>query len=369
MLGLHLGASDMATDGTTRTPAIRIERGITSRWSAEMTTQNSFGRVFSDHMLVVEFHDGHWDDPVIRPYGPLQLPPSISALHYGQAAFEGMKAHRSPAGDLLLFRPRENALRFQRSAARLAMPPVPEDLFLDGLRELVRLDGKWVPATGTGALYIRPVIFSSDPAIGVRAGERYLFIIMTCPFGAYFASPVDVFVTRRFVRAFPGGTGDIKPAGNYGPALLAEREARERGCQSVLWLDAREQRHVEECGVMNVFFVIGDTVVTPSLEGTILPGVTRDSLITLMREAGRTVEERRVTLDEILQAHDAGTLREAFGAGTAATVTHIKRIHCDGKDYVLPPVEERRVGPEARESLSALMSGRAPDPHGWVERI
>jgi branched-chain amino acid aminotransferase len=358
----------MANEGTTRTPEIRIERAAESRWSEAQAAAPAFGRVFGDHMLVAEYHDGAWHDPVIRPYGPLPLPPSISALHYGQAAFEGMKAHRSPAGEVLLFRPRENALRFQRSAERLAMPPVPEDLFLGGLRALLRLDERWVPAIGAGALYIRPVIFSSDPAIGVRAGERYLFVIMTCPFGAYFASPVDVFVTRRFARAFPGGTGDVKPAGNYGPALLAEREARAQGCQSVLWLDAREQRYVEECGVMNVFFVIGDRVVTPALSGTILPGVTRDSVITLLRDAGWTVEERQVGIDELTEAHAAGRLREAFGTGTAATVTHIKRIHCDGKDLVLPPIENRRAGPEARERLTAIMIGAAADPHGWVER-
>lgn len=349
--------------------SIRVERVAESRWAATQGKTPAFGRVFSDHMLTAEYRDGRWGEPVIKPYGPLPLPPSISALHYGLACFEGMKAHRSPEGDVLLFRPRENALRFQRSAARLVMPPVPEALFLEGLRELLRVDEKWVPAPHEGALYIRPVLFSNDPAIGVRAAERFLFAILTCPVGAYFASPVDVFVTRRYVRAFPGGTGDTKPAGNYGPALLAEEEARAAGCQSVLWLDAREQRYVEECGVMNVFFVIGDRVATPSLEGTILPGVTRESAITLLRDEGRNVDERRVGIDEIEKAHAAGRLLEAFGTGTAATVTHIKRIHCDGKDLVLPPVEGRKVGPAVRERLAAIMTGKAPDPHGWVERV
>ncbi len=356
----------MTPSGSNSPQHIRIERVSESRWSPEWSEQ-PFGTSFSDHMLVAEFTDGRWGAPVIKPFGPLPLPPSITSLHYGISAFEGLKAHRAPEGDVLLFRPRENARRFQRSAARLVMAEVPETLFLNGIRELLRVDERWVPPSGSGALYIRPVLFSVDPRIGVKAAERFLFVVFTFPFGAYFGSPVDVFVTRRYVRAFPGGTGDTKPAGNYGAALLAEQEARTQGCQSVLWLDGREQRYVEECGVMNVFFVLDDRVVTPELSGTILPGVTRESIITLLRDEGRPVEERRIAIDEVVEAHGEGRLREAFGAGTAATVTHIRRIRCDGQDLVLPPVEERRIGPAIRDRLVAIMSGAAPDPHGWVE--
>ncbi len=328
-----------------------------------------FGSVFADHMLVAEFREGRFGEAAIRPYAPLELSPCISALQYGLSVFEGLKAHRSPSGAPLLFRPRENARRLQRSASRLAMPEVPEALFLDGLRELVRLDQAWIPPSGQGALYVRPVLFSVDTSLRPRPAERYLFVIVTSPFGAYFAEPVDVMVSDRYVRAFPGGTGDGKPAGNYAPALLAEREAQHAGCGSVLWLDALERRYVEECGVMNVFFVVGDRVVSPELTGTILPGVTRDSVITLLREMGLVVEERRISLDEVFASHERGELRECFGTGTAATVSHMRRIRHADRELVLPPVEARHVGPAVRERLVAVMTGRAPDPHGWVEAV
>ena len=218
-----------------------------------------------------------------------------------------MKANRGPDGGLLLFRPRENARRFQRSAARLAMPPVPEPLFLDGLRQLLREDRDWAPPHGVGALYIRPVQFSNDPAIGVRPAERFLFSIFTSPFSRYYAAPVDVMVSDRYARAYPGGTGDVKPAGNYGGAMLADREAKEKGCQSVLWLDAEERRYVEECGVMNVFAVFRDRILTPPLTGTILPGVTRDSVIMLLRAMGHRVEETRFTIQEVWRRTSAAT--------------------------------------------------------------
>jgi len=267
----------------------------------------------------------------------------------------------------LLFRPRENALRFQRSAARLAMPQVPESLFLEGLRELVRLDQAWIPPAGNGALYIRPLLFSVDPSIRVKPADRCQFIILTFPFGAYFSAPVDVMVSEQYARAFPGGTGDTKPAGNYASALLAEQEAREAGFNSVLWLDARERRYVEECGVMNVFFVIGDRIVTPPLTGTILPGITRDSVITLLREMGLRINEEPVSMDELLESHKRGGLRECFGTGTAATVSHVRRIRYKDQTLELPPIEHRTVAPAVKEKLLGIMTGREPDRHAWVE--
>jgi branched-chain amino acid aminotransferase len=249
------------------------------------------------------------------------------------------------------------------------MASVPEELFLDGLRQLVRLDRDWVPAGDQGALYIRPCLFSTDPSIRVKPADRYQFVIFTFPFGAYYAAPIDVLVCERYARAFPGGTGDVKPAGNYAPALLADREAQAAGCQSVLWLDAVERKYVEECGVANVFFVIGDEVVTPALGGTILPGVTRDSVITLLRHMGTSVRERRVSIDELVAAHDRGDLRECFGTGTAATVSHVRRIRHAGGDLVLPPIEQRAVGPAVRERLLAIATGRAPDPYGWLDTV
>jgi branched-chain amino acid aminotransferase len=352
---------------------IRIEPVRASRLPGVDLANVPFASVFSDHMLVAEYREGAWREATIRAYGPLSLMPSVSALQYAVSVFEGLKAHRLPAGDVALFRPRENARRLNRSALRLAMPEVPEPLFLEGLRRLVRLDQEWVPAGGAGALYIRPCYFSVDESIRPKPAERFLLVILTFPFGAYFPSPVDALVTERYVRAFPGGTGDVKPAGNYAPALLADKEARDAGLATVLWLDARERRYVEECGVMNVFFVLGEAgrprVVTPELGGTILPGVTRDSVLTLLREMGVAVEERRVSIEEVLAAHGQGRLLECFGTGTAATLSHVRRIRYRDRDYELPPVEERAIGSAVREQLVAIAGGRAPDRHGWLERV
>jgi len=349
--------------------SIRLEPTTTSRRDGIDFADVPFSSVFSDHMLVAEFRDGGWDEVVIRPYGPLALMPTITALQYGISVFEGLKAHRLAAGDVALFRPTENARRLNRSAARLAMPAVPEAMFLDGLRALVRLDERWVPPHGAGALYVRPCLFSIDPSVRVKPAERFLFTIVTAPFGRYYAAPVDVLVTERWVRAFPGGTGAVKPGGNYAPALVADREARDVGCDTVLWLDGLERRYIEECGVMNVFFVLDDRVVTPNLSGTILPGVTRDSAIALMRDMGHTVEERQIAIDELHDWHERGNVRECFGTGTAATLTHVRRIRHREVDLVLPAVEQRTVGPAVRERLMAIMAGDAPDPHGWLERI
>jgi branched-chain amino acid aminotransferase len=359
----------MRKDNETRTFSIRIDRATNSRLHEVDLATVPFGTVFSDHMLSAEFRDGHWSDSLIQPYGPISVVPNISALQYGISVFEGMKAHRSPGGRPLLFRPRENARRLQRSAARLAMPAVPESLFLDGLRELVRLDQAWIPPADAGALYIRPVLFSVDPSIRVKPADRYQFIIFTFPFGAYYSAPVDVMVSERYVRAFPGGTGDTKPAGNYAAALLADQEAHEAGFSSVLWLDGLERRYVEECGVMNVFFVLGENVVTPPLSGTILPGITRDSVITLLGDMGYRVKEDPLSIDELFRSYEKGELRECFGTGTAATVSHIRRIAFKDRTLELPPIEQRKIGPAVREKLIAVMTGREADEHGWVEAL
>lgn len=350
-------------------PPITIQPVSHSRINEIDIATVAFSSVMSDHMFVAEYHEGAWRTATIRPYGPLALPPAISALQYGVSVFEGLKAQRTPENDVALFRPSANARRLNRSAERLAMVPVPEDLFLDGLRALVRLDAAWVPPHGQGALYIRPCLFSVDESVRVKPAERFLFVILTFPFAAYYAAPVDVLVTDRFVRAFPGGTGNIKPAGNYAPALPADADAQRAGCQTVLWLDGQERRYIEECGVMNVFFVLGDTVVTPSLEGTILPGVTRDSVISLMRDRGHAVDERRVALDEVFESHATGRLRECFGTGTAATLVHVKSIRHGDRQIVLPSPDARPIGSAMREALVGVASGAAPDHHDWLERV
>jgi branched-chain amino acid aminotransferase len=350
-------------------PPLTIEPVSRSRVEDVDLSAVAFSSVMSDHMLVAEYADGAWRTAAIRPYGPLALSPVISALQYGVSVFEGSKAQRTPEADVVLFRPAANARRLNRSAERLAMPPVPEELFLDGLRALVRLDAAWVPPHGRGALYIRPCLFSVDESVRVKPAERFLFVIVTFPFGTYYSAPVDVLVTDRFVRAFPGGTGDVKPAGNYAPAMRADADAQRAGCQTALWLDGRERRYVEECGVMNVFFVIDHTVVTPALEGTILPGVTRDSVITLIRDLDLAVEERRIALEEIFAMHAAGRLRECFGTSTAATLTHVRSIRHGDQQIVLPPIEARRIGPAVREALVGIASGTAPDRHSWLDRV
>jgi branched-chain amino acid aminotransferase len=349
--------------------AIRIDGVDKSRLHEVDFKTVAFSSVFSDHMFSAEFRDGGWNHGAIQPYGPIPLPPSISALHYGISVFEGMKAHKSADGQPLLFRPRDNARRFQRSAARLAMVPVPESLFLQALRELVRLDQAWIPPADLGALYIRPILFSVEPSLRVKPADRYQFLIITSPFSAYFSAPVNVMVSDRYIRAFPGGTGETKPAGNYAPALLADQEARAAGFDTVLWLDAQERRYVEECGVMNVFFVLGNEVVTPSLSGTILRGITRDSVITLLRDMGYRVREDRISIDDLLRSHQNGDLRECFGTGTAATVSHVGRIRYQDQTLELPPAEQRKVAVAVKEKLLGIMTGRARDPYGWVEAI
>ncbi len=354
---------------TKAVPQIAIERVPQSRIGTVDLVNAPFSSVCSDHMLKAEYRDGNWQDATIGAYGPLPLPPSISALQYGVSAFEGLKAHRTPANDIVLFRPADNARRLNQSAARLAMPAVTEALFLDGLRGLVRLDRAWVPPGDAGALYIRPCLFSLDESVRVKPAERFLFVIFTFPYGAYYAAPVDALVNDTYVRAFPGGTGEIKLAGNYATAMLADRDAQQTGFHTTMWLDGVERRYVEECGVTNVFFVIGNEIVTPTLGGTILPGITRDSVLRLLRDMGFAVHERRVAIDEILDAHDRGMLHECFGTGTAATLSHVGRIRYRDREIILPPVEQRTVGPAVRERLVAIATGRAPDPYGWVEYI
>jgi branched-chain amino acid aminotransferase len=340
-----------------------------SRLSEALRENAEFGCVFSDHMFVVEFDNGKWNEPKIVPYGPMPLSPSISALHYGQSIFEGFKAHRTADGGIALFRPRDNYLRFNRSAARLAMPELPEELFLDGVAELVRLDREWAPHREGGALYVRPIYFALDEALIVRPARRYRLVIFTCPVGPYFSEPIRLRVEEHFVRAFPGGTGDVKAAGNYAGGLLAARLAQEQGFHNVLWLDSAERRFIEEVGVMNVCFVSRGVAITPPLAGTILPGVTRDSVITLLREMRVPVEERPISIDEIFESHAAGTLAEAFGVGTAAIVAPIRSISYRHREIQLPVEQQGSIGGSVRLLLREIQTGRKTDTHEWLMRL
>ncbi len=350
-------------------PGIQIVPAERSR-VAEVDFDNlPFGTIFSDHMLLADYQDGKWCDPQIVPYGPMSMLPSLTALHYGQSIFEGLKAHRTASGRIALFRPRDNCLRLNRSAARLAMPNLPESLFLDGVAELVRRDQKWVPKPEQGSLYVRPVYFATDAALVVRPASTYRFVVFTCPVGPYFAEPIHLIVEERYVRAFPGGTGDIKAAGNYAGSLLAARESQELGFHNVLWLDGRERRFVEESGLMNIFFVIEGVVITPPLSGTILPGVIRSSVLTLLLAMGIEVDERPIAIDEIVAADQSGRLDEAFGVGTAATVAQVEQIRYRNRDVRLSIGPHASVAVNVRARLDAIRTGLQPDTHGWLMHL
>jgi len=345
---------------------IEISRIAESRIAERNLSPQSFGTVFCDHMLVAECRDGEWTDARIEPYGPLPQLPSISALQYGISVFEGHKAFRTVSGEVVLFRPYENWERLRRSCRRLVLPEVPEDIYIEGLKRLIRTDQDWVPEPDEGALYIRPCVFATDAALRVGPASECRFVIFTSAVGQYYPAPLRLLVTTDYVRAFPGGTGNVKPAGNYAPALLAEAQARDRGFSGVLWLDGPERRFVEEAGVMNVFFVIDGTVVTPGLSDTILPGITRDSVIRLLEAMGIPVEERPVPIDEIVAAHTAGRLRECFGTGTAATISHVAEIGYQDKTLTLPPVADREIATSVLTRMTALRTGREPDHLGWL---
>jgi len=358
-VGCHLEATKAAF------PIEHVEK---SRLSGVDFAKLPFGSVFSDHMLCAEYRDEHWEEPCIVPYGPLELPPSISGLHYGQAIFEGFKAHRLANKGIALFRPRDNFARFNRSAERLAMPQIPESLFLDGIAELVRLDREWVPRTDGAGLYIRPIYFATDEALVVRPAKSYRLVVFTCPVGPYFAEPLRLLVEEHFVRAFPGGTGFTKAAGNYAGSLLASRLAQEQGFHNVVWLDGQTRTLIEESGLMNIFFVIDGEAITPPLSGTILPGVVRDSVITLLRDMEVTVDERSIGIEELVSAHQDKSLSEAFGVGTAATVAPIETIRYRTHDIQLP-AKTQSLAARVRETLVAIRTGRQPDVHGWLTPV
>ena len=328
-----------------------------------------FGKFMTDHMLEVDYEDGEWKTPEIKPYQPLLMDPSIAAIHYGQAIFEGVKAYKNPAGEPVIFRPQDNFRRFNISAERMQMPTVPEDIFMEGMRQLVKLDSNWIPNKEDHSLYIRPFMFATDEAIGVKPSEKYKFMIILSPTGPYYANPMRIYVEETYVRAVPGGIGFAKAAGNYGASMYPTAQAKLKGYDQVLWTDAFEHKYVQECGTMNVVFVIGNTAITPDLSsGTILDGVTRDSVLVLLKQMGLTVEERPLNIDEVIEAHKAGTLKEVFGTGTAATISLIKELRY--KDYVMTfDVENWKVAPEVKRLLNGIRYGKTVDTYGWMEKL
>ncbi len=328
-----------------------------------------FGTYYTDHMLEADYENGEWRNVEIKPYQPLLLSPSVAALHYGQAIFEGIKAYKMADGSVSIFRPYDNFARFNRSAERMQMPQVPEDIFMEGMKQLVALDANWVPQKPDHSLYIRPFMFSSDELIGVRPSSSYKFLIILSPTGPYYMAPMKIYVEEHFVRAVPGGVGFAKAAGNYGAAMYATAEARKKGYDQVLWTDAYEHKYVQEIGTMNVIFIIGNKAITPDLEaGTILDGITRNSALTLLKERGLEVEERPISIEEIATAYRNGELKEVFGTGTAATISLIRELKY--KDLEMKfDVDKWEIAPAIKTQLLNIREGLEPDTHGWMWKV
>ena len=328
-----------------------------------------FGKIFSDHMFIAEYDGKNWINPRIEPYAPISLSPAASVFHYGQAIFEGMKVFRSDKDELLFFRPEENYKRMQQSAIRLCMPPVPEHIFMDGLRQLVDLDAAWVPKGDENSLYVRPVLFATEPVLGVKPSETYSFIILTSPTGAYYTEDLKVVIEKTYSRASRSGTGFAKAAGNYAGALYPTQLAQQKGYNQVIWTDAATNTKVEESGTMNLMFVINGVLITPSLSPSKLAGITRDSVIELARHWGMLVQERDVSVSEIIGAFRAGTLEEAFGTGTAANIAHISVIGHEGEDFKVPELHADLFSVKALRFLNDLKAGRTADPFGWITKL
>jgi branched-chain amino acid aminotransferase len=328
-----------------------------------------FGKYFSDHMLEADYENGEWKNVEIKPYQPLLLEPSLAALHYGQAIFEGIKAYRDDKGNAYIFRPQDNFRRFNLSAERMNMPVVPEEIFIQGMRQLIALDKNWIPAKKDHSLYIRPVMFSSDAMLGVRPSETYKFLIILSPTGPYYANPMKIMVEERYTRAAPGGVGFSKNAGNYGGSMLAATEAKKQGYDQVLWTDSTEHKWLQEVGMMNVFFIIDNVAITPDLtEGTILEGVTRSSVIKGLEEMGIRVEERKINIDEVIAAYKAGKLAEVFGTGTAAVIAPVKELNYKGFRMEFNP-DNYKISRHIKSWLNDIREGKAEDKYGWMVKV
>jgi len=325
-----------------------------------------FGKTFSDHMFIMDYENGKWVNGKIIPFQPIPMHPAMSAVHYGQSIFEGLKAYKSKSGQVNIFRPKLNAQRFAESAKRMCMPEVPESIFLEAIRSLIELDQNWVPAKDGYSLYIRPFMFATDHFVGIKPSETYKFMVLTSPVGVYYSEPVRVKIEEFYTRAAVGGVGRAKAAGNYGAALYPAKQCQLEGFHQLIWTDALEHKYIEESGTMNIVFQIGGKLITPSEDSdTILRGITKRSLIELATEWGIEVEERRVSVEEIVSALRNGTLEDAFGAGTAATIAQVDIIGYRNELLKLPPIEKRVLSNRIKAYLNALKYGAIEDSHGW----
>ncbi len=349
---------------------IEITKTTNSKLASFDPENLQFGHTFSDHMFIADYSDGKWHSARIVPYGDIALSPANSMIHYGQSIFEGMKAFRDVnSDDILVFRPEMNAQRLYKSAERLCMAPVPEELFMAGVNELLKVDADWIPTTPNSSMYIRPFEFAMDPFLGVKASDNYRFMVILSPSGSYYSKDVKVKVERDYTRAALGGVGFAKTAGNYAASLLPAQIAREEGFDQLIWTDGKSHEYIEESGTMNLMVVINGKLLTSPLTSTILPGVTRDSVLTVAREWNMEVEERPVAVAEIKEALENGTLSEAFGVGTAATVAHIAEISIDGNNYILPNSADREFSNKVNQHLDDLKRGRIADDRNWIVRV
>lgn len=328
-----------------------------------------FGREFADHMLEMEYSDGQWQQPQIKPYGPIEITPALNTLHYAQSVFEGTKAYYVDGKSVNLFRPEKNYERMVRSCERMCIPKIEKDIFIEGIKELIRLDHQWVPEKEGNTLYIRPFACAFDPVISARVSDTYRFFIIMSPVGSYYERPVKLTTSQNYVRAVKGGVGDAKTAGNYAASLYPAQQAKKQGFDQILWLDAEEHTYIEEVGTMNIFFVIDGTLVTPSLRGTILPGVTRDSVVQLAKHWGMPVEERRISIDEVMEAGENDMLDEVFGAGTAAVIAPVDEVHHNGESVAFDIDGRGPVGQKFYETITAIQRGQAEDPFGWITSV
>lgn len=348
---------------------ISVEKVTQSRLPNVDLDHPGFGRIFSDHMYEAEYRDGSWQNPVIKPYDTIEVQPALNVFHYGQTVFEGTKAYYVDDRTINLFRPGKNFNRMVDSCKRMCIPEINHEMFLGGIKELIKLDHRWVPQKEGNALYIRPFAIAFEPVIAAKVSDRYRFYIITSPVGAYYDEPVKLITSQNYVRAVKGGVGEAKTAANYAASMYPAMKAKELGFHQILWLDALEHKFVEEVGTMNIFFLIDDVLITPPLQGTILPGVTRASVLQLAESWGMDVQERMISIDEVMQAGREGSLQEVFGSGTAAVVAPVKEIQHKGESIIIHKERRGPVGQKLYDTIYGIQRGQVEDSFNWTEQV
>lgn len=348
---------------------IKITKVAKSKLDSAEALELQFGKTFTDHMFVADYENGQWSNLEIKPFQNIEMSPATSFIHYGQSIFEGLKAHSTDDGEILIFRPQANAARLNYSARRLCMAELPEEIFLSAVQTLVDIDRKWMPKGEDSSLYIRPFMFGTEEFLGVKPSGKYRFMVILSPSGAYYSKPVRVKVETNYARAMKGGVGSAKTSGNYAASLLPAKEGFSEGYDQLLWTDAKSHSRIEESGTMNAMFVLDGTVITPKTSTSILSGITRDSILTIARDWGYKVEERDVLISELKDGLEKGTLTEAFGVGTAATIAQISEIGIEGIDYKLPNIEGREFSNKMASYLNNLKRGREADSNNWLYKV